>query len=75
MVLLKKIRNRLEVKIVRYFWTFFWAFLLVQMLTYVVSSMVGTTYNFETGAILAVVVTIMVYVVSAIIPNEPVEKH
>ncbi|WML43366.1 YjzD family protein [Neobacillus sp. PS3-40] len=59
----------------RYFWTFFWAFLLVQMLTYVVSSMVGTTYNFETGAILAVVVTIMVYVVSAIIPNEPVEKH
>jgi hypothetical protein len=67
--------NKLEVNIVRYFWTFFWAFLLVQMLTYVVSSMVGTTYNVQTGSILAIVVTVMILIISAIIPNEPVEKH
>ncbi|MDP4085117.1 MAG: YjzD family protein [Bacillota bacterium] len=59
----------------RYFWTFFWAFLLVQMLDYVVSSMIGTTYNFEIGAILALVVTVMIFIVTSIIPNDPVEKH
>jgi uncharacterized protein YggT (Ycf19 family) len=65
----------LEVIFVRYFWTFFWAFLLIEMVTYVVSSMTGSSFNFQIGAILAVCVTILVYVISALIPNEPVEKH
>jgi uncharacterized membrane protein len=72
---IRKDTKWLEVNIVRYFWAFFWAFLLVQMLTYVVSSMVGTTYNVQTGSILAIIVTVMIFVISAIIPNEPVEKH
>lgn len=59
----------------RYFWTFFWTFLLVEMLTYVVSSMNGTAFDLKMGAILSVVVTILIYVVSAIIPNEPANKH
>ncbi|MDQ0198168.1 YjzD family protein [Neobacillus ginsengisoli] len=59
----------------RYFWTFFWSFLLVEMLTYVVSSMIGTAFDFKTGAILSVVVTILVFIVSTLIPNEPVEHH
>jgi hypothetical protein len=59
----------------RYFWTFFWSFLLVEMLTYVVSSMNGTAFDLKMGAILSVVVTILIYVVSAIIPNEPANKH
>lgn len=59
----------------RYFWTLFWAFLLTQMLTYVVSSMIGTAYKFETGLILTAVVTIFVLAVSAMIPNEPAQKH
>jgi hypothetical protein len=59
----------------RYFWTLFWTFLLVQMLNYVVSSMTGVTYDFMTGNILAVIVTVLIFVVSAIIPNDPVEQH
>ncbi|WP_413302070.1 YjzD family protein [Bacillus sp. 1P10SD] len=59
----------------QYFWTFFWSFLLVQMLTYVISSMSGVSFDFATGSIAAVVVTILIFVVSAVIPNEPVEKH
>ncbi|MDP4103874.1 MAG: YjzD family protein [Bacillota bacterium] len=59
----------------RYFWSLFWGFLLVQMLTYVVSSMIGTTYDFKMGTILTVVLVVMVYAISALIPNEPVEKH
>ncbi|MEH7335839.1 DUF2929 family protein [Neobacillus drentensis] len=59
----------------RFFWTFFWLFLLVQMLTYVVSSMNGVAFDVKVGSILAVAVTILVFVVSSLIPNEPVEKH
>ena len=59
----------------RIFWTFFWSFLLVQMLTYVVSSMNGIAFDVKVGSILAVAVTILVFVVSSLIPNEPVEKH
>lgn len=59
----------------RFFWTFFWSFLLVQMLTYVVSSMNGAAFDFKLGAIVSIGVTILVFVISAIIPNEPIEKH
>ncbi|XJZ28171.1 YjzD family protein [Bacillota bacterium Lsc_1132] len=75
MLRLEKIYNSVEVKMMRYFWTFFWAFLLTQMLTYVVSSMIGTAYKFETGAILGIVLTAFVFVISAVIPNEPAENH
>ncbi len=59
----------------RYFWTLFWAFLLTQMLTYVVSSMIGTAYNFETGVLLGIAVTVFVAILSVVIPNEPNESH
>jgi hypothetical protein len=58
-----------------YFWTLFWTFLLVQMLNYVVSSMTGATFDFVTGSILAIIVTVLLFVVSAIIPNDPVDHH
>jgi hypothetical protein len=60
---------------VRYFWTFFWTFLLIQMLTYVTSQMSGTEFDFATGSILAVLATILLYIIPMILPNEPVEKH
>jgi hypothetical protein len=60
---------------VRFFWTFFWAFLLTQMLTYVVSSMNGLTYHFGTGFILSIGITILLFVITLIIPNDPVENH
>jgi hypothetical protein len=37
--------------------------------------MSGVSFDFVSGSIAAVVVTILVFVVSAVIPNEPVEKH
>lgn len=57
----------------RYTWTFFWVFLLIHMTTYVVSSMSGAIYDFRQATIISVVATILVYVVAAIIPDEPVE--
>jgi hypothetical protein len=60
---------------VRYFWTLFWSFLLIQMLTYVASSMIGVAYDFKTGAYLAIGTTILILVIPAILPNDPIEKH
>ncbi|EAR66357.1 hypothetical protein B14911_21163 [Bacillus sp. NRRL B-14911] len=62
-------------KTVKYFWTLFWTFLLVEMLTYVVSSMIGSTFDFVTGAILAAGATILILVLSAIIPEESAGKQ
>lgn len=45
------------------------------MLTYVVSSMNGAEFNFQLGALLAVITTFLIFVVSAIIPTEPIEEH
>jgi hypothetical protein len=61
---------------VRYFWTFFWVFVLVQMLSYVVSSMTeGGVFDFKSGAIISVGVFILIVLATAVLPNEPVEKH
>ncbi len=59
----------------RYFWTFFWTFLLMQMLSYVVSSMTGVAFDFKTGAILSIGVTILIYIVSMVIPKDAAAKH
>ncbi|MEH7013545.1 YjzD family protein [Neobacillus niacini] len=60
----------------RYFWTFFWVFVLVQMLSYVVSSMTeGGVFDFNSGAIVSVGVFILIVIATAVLPNEPVEKH
>ncbi|PAE20647.1 DUF2929 domain-containing protein [Bacillus sp. 7504-2] len=59
----------------KYFWTFFWTFALVQMLTYVASSMIGVQYEFVTGAILGVAATIVILMIPAIIPDEPSGKE
>ncbi|ALA71092.1 DeoR faimly transcriptional regulator [Geobacillus stearothermophilus 10] len=59
----------------RLFWTFFWTFLLVQMATYVMGSMQGISYNFTTGALLGVIVTVLIIVVAALIPDEPAGDH
>ena len=58
----------------RYTWTFLWVYLLIHMTTYVVSSMGGAAYDFMTATIIAVVATILIFIVAAIIPNEPVEE-
>jgi len=60
---------------VKYFWTLFWTLALVQMLTYVASSMIGVPFDFVTGAVLGVVATIVILIFPAIIPNEPSGKE
>lgn len=59
----------------KYFWTLFWAFLLVHMLSYVAGSMMGVAYDFTTASILGVAATILILIVSAILPNQPAEEN
>lgn len=56
----------------RIFWTFFWTFLLVNMLTYVVSSMIGVAYHFAIGTTLAVIATVLILLIAQLIPDDPV---
>lgn len=59
----------------RYLWTFIWSFFLVEMLTYVVSSMIGSSLDLKHGAIMSVVVTVFILIVSTLIPNENANQH
>jgi len=54
--------------------TIFWTFLLSQMLVYVVGSMNGVAFNFTTGLILTAVFSVLVFIISAIIPEEPQQE-
>lgn len=58
----------------QYIITFFWSFLLITMLNYVVSSVLGVDFNFATGAIISVVFSLIIFVIAAVIPNEPVAE-
>ena len=55
----------------QYIATFVWSFLLISMLNYVVSSVLGVPFDFQVGAILSVVFSVLIFVIGAIIPNEP----
>ncbi|MGG2093225.1 YjzD family protein [Bacillus sp. S13(2024)] len=60
----------------RVIWAFIWSFLLVQMMSYVLSSMTpGVTYDFQQATIFSVIITVIVIVLGALIPNEPAEQH
>jgi len=55
----------------QYIVTFIWSFLLVSMLNYVVSAVIGVPFDFQTGAIISVVFSVLIFVIGAVIPNEP----
>ncbi|MGM7636198.1 YjzD family protein [Bacillus sp. Hm123] len=59
----------------QYIMTFFWSFLLIQMLSYVVGSMVGAEFTWLPGTIISIIVAILLFVISALVPNDPVEHH
>ncbi|MBM7659776.1 hypothetical protein JOC85_000543 [Bacillus mesophilus] len=60
----------------RYVWTFFWSFLLIQMVLYVVNSMQGGTYDFAQGTVIAVVFSILIFILGdALVPKENTQKH
>lgn len=56
----------------QYIITFLWSFLLVTMLNYVVSSVMGVDFNFLAGAVISVVFSLLIFLIAAVIPNEPV---
>ena len=56
----------------QYIITFLWSFLLVTMLNYVVSSVMGVDFNFFNGAVISVVFSLLIFLIAAVIPNEPV---
>lgn len=57
--------------------TLIWSFLLITMLNYVVSSVANVPFDFQLGVIISLGVTAVIYILSVIIPNEPVvhENH
>ena len=58
----------------QYIMTLFWSVLLVSMLNYVVSSVQNVEFVFSHGIIMSIPVAIMVMIIGAIIPDEPVAK-
>jgi len=61
-----------EVNSVRYIMTLFWSILLMLMLTYVVSSMMGVAFNLTTALTLGIIATIAIFIFPAVLP-EPTE--
>ncbi|WP_394188702.1 YjzD family protein [Paenisporosarcina quisquiliarum] len=61
----------------KFVFTFIWSFLLITLLNYVVSSVNGVPFDFTLGAIVSVGVALLLFVISKVIPNEPVahEHH
>ncbi len=56
----------------QYIITLFWSFFLITMLNYVVSSVLGVDFVFMTSVVLTVVFSVIVFIIAALIPNEPV---
>lgn len=55
----------------QYIMSFIWGILLISMLSYVVGSILGITgFDFVTTLVVAVIFTVLVWVVAAIIPSE-----
>ncbi|WP_422123751.1 DUF2929 family protein [Planococcus sp. X10-3] len=56
--------------------TFFWSVLLISLLNYVVSAVQNVDFNFMNGIYMSVVVSILIFIISSIIPDAPApEKH
>ncbi|QBP41719.1 MULTISPECIES: DUF2929 family protein [Paenisporosarcina] len=57
--------------------TLVWSFLLITMLNYVVSSVANVPFDFLLGVYISLAVTVIIYIIAAIIPNDPVvtEDH
>lgn len=60
----------------QYIGTFVWSFLLISLLNYVVSAVQNVHFDFMLGVYLSVAVSILVFVLGALIPAGPApEKH
>jgi predicted PurR-regulated permease PerM len=60
----------------QYIGTFFWSFLLISLLNYVVSAVQNVHFDFMLGVYISIVVSILIFVISSIIPDGPApEEH
>ncbi len=59
----------------RFLWTFIWSVLLSEMVIYVNASMNGVTFQVMDGLLAGIIVTIAVFLITAIIPDDPVDVH
>lgn len=60
----------------QYIGTFLWSFFLISLLNYVVSAVQNVPFDFMMGVYISIGVTILIFVMSAIIPEGPApEKH
>lgn len=60
----------------QYIGTFLWSFLLISLVNYVVSAVQNVPFDFMIGVYISVGFTILIFVMAAVIPNEPTpEKH
>ncbi len=48
---------------------------MIQMLTYVASSMIAVPFDFETSIILSIGTTILIILVASVIPNKPIGEE
>ena len=71
----KKDLKKFEVNFMRYLGTLFWTILLMEMLTYVAGSMLDVSFHFETGLILGVISTVLIFIISSILPEPSVGKE
>ena len=51
----------------RFIWALIWSFLLVHMMSYVIGSMTGGTYDFNQASIFSVVLAVFVLAIAAAI--------
>ncbi|MDW0117005.1 YjzD family protein [Sporosarcina thermotolerans] len=60
----------------KYIMTFFWSFLLVSMLNYVAGSIAGiASFDFMTGIIASVVLSVIILLMTTAIPEGEVADH
>lgn len=60
----------------QYIGTFLWSFFLISLVNYVVSAVQNVPFDFMIGVYISVGVSILIFVMAAVIPNEPTpEKH
>ncbi|MEI4769665.1 YjzD family protein [Psychrobacillus sp. FJAT-51614] len=56
----------------KYIMTLVWSVILVSMLNYVVSSVQNVDFDLNNGLIMSIPVAILVILITAILPNDPV---
>lgn len=61
----------------KYIMTIVWSVILVTMLNYVVSSVQNVQFELSNGLIMSIPVAILIFIITAVIPNDPVttEQH